>query len=417
MLTKEQYDELVGKINKDTADKIKSDFEAAEKKINGLVEEASKGMLKAADFEKYKSEEIGKINERLKEVEKMETAVKDMGTKMTEIETHTSKSAKNFEEWVIEQAPTIKELKNSGKFVEITAKQLKAAGIQSIGNTINGMDTPPTSPYAPGIGGETLQIFDILRNPRFILNHVDLGRTNQSRLAWANEVDYQGAPAEVDEGQQKPFVQHKFKVEMSTAKKIAGVVQITEEFEDDLPQFATQVRRMLQEDVLRGWDDAIFAAVKAVATQYGGGVGLNGMIDKANNWDALLAMAAQVQVNNFPNVNTYGLHPFTNVATQTSKSTLDYWNPPFKDEILRALAIGNKMDPNYALVGDLTQYKVDIYKDFVLKMGWINDDFIRNQFCIVGEMRYHRYISDARKKAIVYDLLSKIKTSLDSASS
>jgi hypothetical protein len=169
--------------------------------------------------------------------------------------------------------------------------------------------------------------------------------------------------------------------------------------------------------VIRGFDDAIQAAVIASATPYVGGLGLNGAVDKANYWDAVLAMHAQVKVNNFPMVNTTAMHPFTSLAMQASKSTDDYWNPPFKDAILRTLVEANKLDPWKVLVGDLTQYKVDIYKQLLFKIGWVNDDFIKNQFVVLAEMRYHRYISDSRKKAIVYHDVRTVRQSIDTASS
>jgi hypothetical protein len=63
---------------------------------------------------------------------------------------------------------------------------------------------------------------------------------------------------------------------------------------------------------------------------------------------------------------------------------------------------GNKIFGDNAIVGDLNQFNVDIYEDFTLKMGWINDDLIHNQFTIVGEIRFHDYISTARRTAIMY---------------
>jgi hypothetical protein len=88
----------------------------------------------------------------------------------------------------------------------------------------------------------------------------------------------------------------------------------------------------------------------------------------------------------------------------------------FPQEISPKLVTANKVAANYALSGDLKQFKVDIYKDFTLRVGWINDDFIKNQFVIVGELRYHAYISDNRKKAIVYDNLDTIIAAIRSGS-
>jgi hypothetical protein len=87
----------------------------------------------------------------------------------------------------------------------------------------------------------------------------------------------------------------------------------------------------------------------------------------------------------------------------TTKDAYGRYNTP-PQELLDQInpKQGNNVSPNYALVGDLKQFKVDIYEDFSLKVGWINDDLIRNQFTIVAEVRFHDYISTARQQAIMY---------------
>lgn len=412
--TEVQEKELLDKVSKEATAAAKLVVDAATKAINEKAAETNKGHLTLEDFNKFKAEELAKVNEKLAELDKMEGILKEQGTKLNEVLEKAEPNSKTFEQWMIEQAPLIKELKTSGKFVEIPASALKAAGVTSITGSIADMTSPPGSPYAPGIGGD-LEIFTIARNPNFILNQVDLGRTDRARLAWANETTEEGLPTEVAEGATKPLIQNKFQVEISQAKKIAAYYEITEEFDDDLPQFATVVRRLLQERVLRGWDDAIQAAVIAVATAYSAAP-LNGSIPFANFWDAVYAMLAQVRVANYI-PNTVDIHPYTNVKMQGDKSTEGiYLLPSFKEEIQRMLIQGNKMSVDNALVGDLKQYKVDVYKEFVIKMGWINDNFIQNKFVVLGEIRYHRYISDARKVAIVNGNLSNIRALLDGGS-
>jgi len=280
------------------------------------------------------------------------------------------------------------------------------AAITSVGNAIGAMDAPPSSPYAPGIGGNALTLYDIVRNPNFVTNYVNMGRTNQYRLAWLNETGVSGAPAIVAEGAQKPLTNHTFKVEISTAKKAAAYITITDEFDKDLPNLSSQVQRMLQNDVLRFFDDTIQADVIANATQLtslsGGLAGFAGSVYDATFWDALLVFATAVRLNNFiPNVSL--LNPVLWAKMQMGKDTVGRYNYPSQD-FQNSLnpRQGNKIFGDNAIVGDLNQFNVDIYEDFTLKMGWINDDLIKNQFSIVGEIRFHDYISTARKTAIQY---------------
>lgn len=404
-MTPDELKKLTEEVGKQAAEEIKKVSEAAEQKINAQIEQVKTGSMTKAEFEAYKAEQLEPVNSQLK---KLEEVSKEQGNKInTLIANPQSTQRKSFEEFMIEQAPTIKKLKEEGKMMEITATQLKAAGVTSIGNSIQDMTSPPGSPYAPGINNQ-LEIFDIMRNPNYVLNQVDMGRTDQSRLAWANETDYQGAPDEIAEGGSKPLTQHKFQVELSTAKKMAAYINITDEFDQDLPAFATQVRRMLQEDVFRGWDSAVQAALIASAKSFEI-TDLNGLVQNAQYWSALRAMWAQVASYNFV-PNSIGINPITGVLLDESKTTQgEYLIPPYLQSFRNVITEANKVAVGNAFVGDLKQFKVDVYKEFVLKMGWINDDLIKNQFTIVGEVRYHRYISDARKKAICYDGLATVQ--------
>lgn len=401
-LTAEELKEIGSQLGTQSAEKIQTEMKVLEKTLGEKQEAVIKGMISKEQFETFKSEQLAPINVELK---KLDDINKAQGEKINELIKNGTKSApgtKTLESFIVDLGPEIKKMRDAGGFVTFTGEQLKAAGIYSIGGTI-----PTPSPYAPGIGGAPLDIFDIIRNPNFITSRVDLGSTNQSKLAWINEIDYQGVPAIVAEGAAKPQTQHMFNVQLSTAKKIASYIKITEELDDDLPQLGTLARRMLQTDVERAWDDQIQIDVQTAALPFTI-TSLNQLIQAANFWDALLAQKAQIGSYNFM-TNTIAINAITDALLNTEKTTLnEYLLPPFAPDIKSVLAMANKMAVGYALVGDLKQYHVDIYKDFYMKVGWINDDLIHNQFAIVGEMRYHSYISQARQKAICYDSLSAI---------
>ncbi len=419
MLTEQQFTDLVSKVGNEAATKIKDQFAASEKGINDKIADVQKGMMTAKEFETFKAEEMVKVSEKLQQVEDI---LKEQGTVLNAMKDGANAKPKSLED-VLSDAETIQKIKavqKSGQGnieISLGGITLKTAGSTSIGNSIQPMSAAPNSPYLPAAGPlDATNFFGIIYNPNFIINYVNRGRTNFSMLPWVNETSVEGAAAVVQEGAPKPLWNTRFKVEMSTAKKVAAMSTITEEFDQDLPGFTTIVERLLTETVTRKWDDLVYAAVIAVAKAYTI-TGLNGQVDDANLYDALRAMIAQVGKNNF-NANFIGVNPVTNALIEMQKSANDrlYLQPPFLQRLMGMLHEGNKVEEGKALVGDINQYNVDVYKDMVLKVGYNLDDFQRNQFSVIAEVRYHDYISDNRKNALVYDTLSRIVALIDSGS-
>lgn len=378
-------------------------------KVDAAVDAAKKGLISPEQMEEATKKATAELS---KTITDQETILKAQGDKINGLIESQKKPFSGME--MIEDvfkanSPKLKELFKAGQgFIEVN---LEGKAVDSVANSITNMTSPPGSPYAPGISNVPLDVYTILRNQQFVSSYTDNGTTDVSRLAWINELTLAGAPALVLEGGSKPLTSRTFQVEMSTAKKIAAAIQITEEFDTDLPYLSSQVKSLLQLDLVRAYDDQIQADVIAAASPFDfttAGIGgynlgaLKGSIYDATLWDALTAMGLYPRINNFiPNVSL--INPITWGKMQMGKDTVGRYNYPSDDLISKINAqIGNKLWPDNALVGDMKQFKVLKYKDFVLKMGWINDDFIRNQFTIVAEVRFHDYISTARKKAIVY---------------
>lgn len=420
MLTEQQFTELTAKVGNEAAAKIKEQFATLEKSINDKHMEVVKGLMKSEDFEKFKTEEIAKLTEA---TGKLEAAIKEQGNTINALKEGGAPSQPKTLEDILSDENTIKEIKaiikkgEGNVEISLNGIALKTAGSTSVGNSIQPMSAPPNSPYLPAAAPlDATNFFGIIYNPNFIINYVNRGSTNFSLLPWVNETSVEGAAAQVQEGAQKPLWNTRFKVEMSQAKKTAAMSTITEEFDQDLPGFTTIVKRLLTETVARKWDDDIYTAVIAAATAYNI-TGLNGQVDDANLYDALRAMIAQVGKNNF-NANFAGINPVTGALLEMQKSATDrlYLTPPFLPRLQGMLREGNKVAEGYALVGDIQQFNVDVYKDMVIKVGYNSDDFRRNQFSVIAEVRYHDYISDNRKVALVYDQLTRIRSLIDSGS-
>lgn len=63
-------------------------------------------------------------------------------------------------------------------------------------------------------------------------------------------------------------------------------------------------------------------------------------------------------------------------------------------------------------VADLSKYIVTNYVPYSVRIGWVNDDFIKNQFVILGESRFHAFVKRLDQQAFIYDDIATIKTAI-----
>lgn len=63
-------------------------------------------------------------------------------------------------------------------------------------------------------------------------------------------------------------------------------------------------------------------------------------------------------------------------------------------------------------VADMSKYNTTNYLPYRVKIGWVNDDFIKNQFVILGESRFHAFVKKLDEQAFIYDDIETIKTAI-----
>jgi len=63
-------------------------------------------------------------------------------------------------------------------------------------------------------------------------------------------------------------------------------------------------------------------------------------------------------------------------------------------------------------VCDMSRYRVTNYIPYTVRIGWINDQLITNQFTMVGESRFHAFVEKLDEQAFIYDDIATIKSAI-----
>jgi hypothetical protein len=260
--------------------------------------------------------------------------------------------------------------------------------------------------------------------------------TTQASYAYTETLPLNGDFGFVAEKGTKPNIDMKFETRYAAPLKVAAHMVLTEEAVQDIPNL-----QAIAYDFLRQKHDL----KKEKGLLLGDGISPNpkGATVYGRAFSAG-PLALAVTAPNFMDVvnacitDIYTTHNFTDEMPYMANLVLVGPNDFFTQLVAAKDLNGLPLYPSASLfnqvniggvtimphedivagkifVADLSKYNTTDYMGYTVKIGWINDDFIKNQFCIVGESRFHAFVKKLDEQAFIYDTIATIKTAITKA--
>jgi HK97 family phage major capsid protein len=420
-ISKENFDK---KTEDEQISLLKEHAESQEAYIKELVEAGKTSDEEIQALKKDLSDTLTKENKALVE------AVAKQGKAITKllnsangltIETVEQQVSKFLEE----NAEKLREIKNSGHgYLELNLKAVapltseSAQSVAPLSNLMGVTLAPPSNVPYRTMG---------------IMNLVNMFNTSQALYSYTESVPLNDGTAFVAEGGTKP--QSDFKIETRYAEpvKVASYEVLTEEAIQDIP-----LMQSIATDFLRKTHDL----KKERGILFGTGVSPEpkGATVYAGTFTAG-SMALKVKTPNFMDVVNACITDIYTRATFTDQipyqANLVLVNPvdfylqlvSAKDNdglplypqagLFNAVSIGGvTIRPELSIpvgkifVADMSKYNVTNYVGYSVRIGWINDQMIKNQFTMVGESRFHAFVKKLDEKAFLYDDIATVKSAI-----
>lgn len=388
-------------------------FKALEKKF-GIVEKD----LKEARENGASKEVVAKLHKAVKKqakvIEKFESMVKEKAIQTT---------LSQFKEFLIDKKDDLKNIaKTKSGSVEFVVKAVGAI------TTASG-----TNQQTPPVNRETQLGSFNLRNDNDLLSLCSVTQTDQDSHKYTELLPKDGDYTFLGEGAEKQQLDFKWENRFETPRKVAGYVVLTEEAMTDVSRLMTVAEEYLRKKHDLKKVDGIFFGDGAGdnpkgATEYGrtfvaGPMALG--VAKPNFLDVVNAVVTDIYMtNNYTDEAPYE-------ANITMMNPYDYYLElvSAKDEnglslypqagILKRVTIGGntimpwvKIPAGKIFVADMKQYHISNYIPFSIRIGLINDQFITNQFTMLGESRFFSYVKKLDEQAFVYDDIATVKTAI-----
>ncbi|WP_336716278.1 hypothetical protein [Chryseobacterium mucoviscidosis] len=358
---------------------------------------------------------------------KAETDIADLSTKITKldeaIKTINLPSGENSEmamyKAIAEKHEEIKDIFAAGSgviefVVKAPATITTANGTNISVPLINGTDQAPVS--------------NVNLRRMNIMDYVTTLPTSQASYAYTDALPKDGDFDFVDEGGVKPQIDLTWETRYATPKKIAAWEKVTEESVTDVKGFMGVAKNYLQSrhDLKKN---------KALLFAAGTGTLPKGATIYAKTFTAG-ALAATIPAPNIVDIISAGIVKIATTHNYVDevpyKANLVLMNPVdhlilvtgAKDSQNRPLYPNGLVIPGVTIetdesipvgkifIGDLSKYNVTDYVSYTVKIGWVNDDFIKNQFVILGESRFHAFVKKLDEVAFIYDDIATIKTAI-----
>lgn len=420
------------KEQKALLDKIKSEVTAEMEKQKGLTKEDVENIVKEAAKANpgLDAEKLKELNEDIADLKKVSEKVNNLG----KIQKEENKNYKTI----------IKSVFDKEGFEANVRKVYEAgSGTYDVSKVVGNVTTANVTTDSGGIALlDYLNADDIsglkLRDT-FIEQFATVTRTSKPVYTYAEWIPGEGDADARTEGATKPQVDHDLKVTTETPIKVPAYEVLTEEAISDVDRMESTAREVIlkrvllkrQKVILFGSDAAAgvpaHTGLTEAAPTFSRAAGVDPSLPAAqfNEYVAVAAAILQVKmaqnhvddIDFMPNVIFLNPVDVYNMKLTREGSDGTYLFPNMtllqQNQIEGIRVVERKEIPaGSVLVGDFTRLNIVNYIDFAIKMGWINAQFIENQFTMLGESRFYSFVKTQDQKAFVYDTFANISTAL-----
>lgn len=331
-----------------------------------------------------------------------------------------------YKDFLVENIDKINEVRKAGKGV-ITFTP-KAVGPLST-STGGDAETPDVN-HNTNLGSWSL------RNDNPLLSMCTVMSTRSANYSYTDLLPKEGGYGFVAEGGSKPQIDFTWTNRYAKPKKAAAHMVLSSEAEQDIEGLLTAAREYLQ---------AKHDLFKVNGIYFGSGTGSEP--EGATTLARLFVagdMAAKIdspKILDVINCCVTDIYTTENYEDEMEKmANVALMNPvdfltefvSAKDErglllypqasLFNVVKIGGvtikpwkKIPTGKIFVADMKKYNVINYIPFKITVGWINDQFITNQFTLVGESRFYAFTRQLDRNAFIYDDIETIKTAVTAA--
>lgn len=318
------------------------------------------------------------------------------------------------------------------------AHNLQGSGLLDVTKAVG---TITTGQVTTDTGGNALldmlnadEIMDIRLNTPFIEEFANVSSTSKPVFTYVDYVPGEGDVDFIAEGGVKPQLDLDITVKTESPVKAAGYEILTEESMQDIPRLESNARGILLKKYLLKRQNGIL---------FGDGIGANplgltaiaGLFNPAswtgpkvktpNMSDAIVAAATQIyttvaytdDVEYYPNV--VFVNPGDFAALRLSKDANGQYIFPnfslFNDKTIEGIRVvsKNKIPAGKILIGDFQKLNIIDYIAYSVRIGWINDQFIKNLFTMLGEGRFFVFVKNLDQRAFIYDDIANIVAGIE----
>lgn len=407
---KEETNELLEKIKTQVEGQLST--RATKEEVDALVKRT------------FESTEVEALRSIVKEDTGVMAILKKQGEELNELKTRANAHPQDLsvraqiEAWADKNKEAIEKIKNGQKPSESLKMELRAPITMTVGNSLNGSAYLPNAGVAPGV-------IDLVREVPSFWDRLQKGRTRLNPYIWINKTNKQGAAEFIGEGALKPLASFELDTESSVPKKAAERMKTSTELLYDVDSMTSMIENELRYEVMMAANTAVLTGTESNTSPKGVtkyGVLYSLLTVKTTNpteADAIRAAIAQLRLFFYTkNIIAY-INPVDGANMDLAKGVTGgaYMLPPFVSADGRTIGgvtviEDTNITPGYLLIGDMSKYKILMYQDFFVNFGWENDDFSKNLVTVIGEMRFHQFVSENHANAFIYDTFANIKAAI-----